>query len=123
MDEGIPILDGRKLARLTRKELAKIFAGNIAMPMLDEKLACLNDAGRVLEQRYGGFFHNFIASCPPRLYDGGRGLIDRLIAEFPRFNDVGTFQGHEIRFFKLAQLAYWALYAGLKRTGGTTSDP
>ena len=122
MDQGIPILDGRHLARLTREELAKIFAGNIEMPMLDEKVVCLRDAGQVLEQRYGGFFHNFIASCSPRLYDGGRGLVDRLVSEFPRFNDVSPYRGHEIKLYKLAQLGYWALYAGLKRAGGFRID-
>ena len=122
MDQGIKVLDGRHLARLTRDELARIFTGNIEMPMLDEKLACLRDAGKVLEQRYGGFFHNFIASCSARLYDGGRGLVDRLVAEFPRFNDVSPYRGHEVKLYKLAQLGYWALYAGLKRAGGFRID-
>jgi len=122
MDQGIKVLDGRHLARLTRDELARIFTGNIEMPMLDEKLACLRDAGKVLEQRYGGFFHNFIASCSARLYDGGRGLVDRLVAEFPRFNDVSPYRGQEVKLYKLAQLGYWALYAGLKRAGGFRID-
>jgi len=117
MDQGLKVLDGRTLARLTRDDLARIFAGNIEIPMLDEKLACLREAGQVLEQRYSGFFHNFIASCSPRLYDGGRGLVDRLVSEFPRFNDVSPYQGHEVKIYKLAQLGYWALYAGLKRAG------
>src|ERR1700745_896087 len=38
MHNGVPILDGRFLAKVTRPELEKIFAGNIEMPMLDEKL-------------------------------------------------------------------------------------
>ena len=122
MDRGIPILDGRHLARLTREELARIFTGNMEIPMLDEKLACLREAGQVLERRYGGFFHNFIASCSPRLYDGGRGLVDRLVSEFPRFNDTSPYRGHEVKLYKLAQLGYWALYAGLKRAGGFRID-
>ena len=122
MDQGIKILDGRHLARLTREELAGIFTGNMEIPMLDEKLACLRDAGKVLEQRYGGFFHNFVALCSPKLFDGGKGLVDRLVAEFPRFNDVRPYRGHEIKLYKLAQLGYWALYAGLKRAGGFRID-
>ena len=27
----------------------------------------------------------------PRLYDGGEGLLDRLVADFPRFRDVSAF--------------------------------
>jgi putative queuosine salvage protein len=118
MEQGVPVLDGRYLARVTRAELARVFDGNIEMPMLDEKLAVLNEVGRVLEERYQGFFHNFVATCSPKLYDGGRGLVDRLVTEFPRFKDVSSFRGKEVKFYKLAQLAYWGLYAGLRRHGG-----
>lgn len=122
LDQKIPVLDGRYLARLTRAELARIFEGNIELPMLDEKLKVLNDVGKVLVQRYDGFFHNFVKSCSPKLYDGGKGLVDRLVAEFPRFNDVSLYDGHEVKFFKLAQLGYWGLYAGMKRAGGFPID-
>src|ERR1700690_1438075 len=69
MDAGIPILDGKYLATLTRPEMQKIFAGNFEMPMLDEKLQNFRDVGKVLAEHYGGYFHNFIRSCPPKLYD------------------------------------------------------
>ena len=55
--------------------------------MLDEKLEVLREVGEVLAKRYDGYFHNFLATCSPRLFDGGRGLVDRLIVEFPRFDD------------------------------------
>jgi putative queuosine salvage protein len=122
MDQGIRVLDGRFLARVTRAQLAKIFEGNIEMPMLDEKLKVLNDVGKVLEQRYDGLFHNFVATCSPKLYDGGKGLVDRLVTEFPRFNDVSPYKGKEIKLYKLAQLTYWGLYSGLKRHGGFRID-
>jgi len=122
MAEGIPILDGRYLARVTRPELAKVFSGNIEMPMLDEKLKVLNDVGKVLAQRYDGLFHNFVETCSPKLFDGGKGLVDRLISEFPRFNDVSPYRGHEIQFHKLAQLTYWGLYSGFRRHGGFRID-
>lgn len=122
MDQGIRVLDGRYLARVTRPELAKIFEGNIEMPMLDEKLQVLNAVGKVLTDRYRGFFHNFVKTCSPRLFDGGKGLVDRLVAEFPRFNDVSPYEGKEIKLYKLAQLTYWGLYSGLKRHGGFRID-
>ena len=90
--------------------------------MLDEKLQVLNAVGLALTERYGGFFHNFVATCSPRLFDGGKGLVDRLVAEFPRFNDVSPYRGREIRFFKLAQLAYWGLYSGFRGHGGFRID-
>ena len=117
MDSGTPILDGRYLAKITRPELGRIFAGNIEMPMLDEKLAVLHQVGAVLAEKYDGRFHNFVRSCTPRLYDNGNGILERLVREFPRFNDVSQFEGHEIKFYKLAQLGVWMLYSTLHKSG------
>jgi hypothetical protein len=117
MDAGVPILDGKYLASVSRAELNKIFTGNIEIPMLDEKLAVLHQVGKVLAEKYDGHFHNFVRSCSPRLYDNGHGLVDRLVVEFPRFDDVSMLDGHEIKFYKLAQLGVWMLYATLHRSG------
>jgi hypothetical protein len=117
LDNGVPFLDGDYLARITRAELNKVFEGNIEMPMLDEKLEVLHQAGKVLAEKYGGRFHKFVNTCSPRLYDNGNGLIDRLVKEFPRFNDVSMLDGHEIKFYKLVQLGLWMLYSTLNRVG------
>ena len=123
MEEGIPILDGRYLAKISRDELNKIFAGNIEMPMLDEKLAVLHEVGGVLAAKYDGRFSNFVHSCSPKLYDNGNGLVDRLVKEFPRFNDVSMYDGHEIKFYKLAQLGLWMLYRQIRKGGFRLEDP
>jgi hypothetical protein len=117
LDKGIPFLDGNYLARITRAELNEVFKGNIEMPMLDEKLEVLQQAGKVLAEKYGGRFHRFVHSCSTKLYDKGNGLIDRLVTEFPRFNDASLLDGHEINFYKLVQLGIWMLYATLNRKG------
>jgi Potential Queuosine, Q, salvage protein family len=117
MDEGVPILDGKFLSKITRDELNRIFTGNILMPMLDEKLAVLHDVGKVLVEKYDGRFHNFVHACSPRLYDNGNGLIERMVKKFPRFNDVSLYDGHEIKIYKLAQLGVWMLYSTLHKSG------
>ncbi|HTC41346.1 MAG TPA: queuosine salvage family protein [Candidatus Acidoferrales bacterium] len=117
VDNGVPFLDGGYLAKITRADLNKVFEGNIEMPMLDEKLEVLHQVGSVLAEKYDGRFHNFVKSCSPKLYDNGNGLIDRLVKEFPRFNDVSMLDGHEIKFYKLAQLGVWMLYATLHEQG------
>ena len=103
---GHAVLDGQ-FERVTRAEMARIFAGNIEIPMLDEKTEVWQQAGAALVEKYGGYFHNFARSCPPKLYDSGRGIIERLAKEFRRFNDVSRFDGHEVIFFKLPQLGIW----------------
>jgi hypothetical protein len=117
MDQGVPILDGNYLSTVRREQLDKIFQGNIQLPMLEEKLAVLHQVGQVLREKYAGRFHNFVRSCSPRLYDNGDGLLDRMVEEFPRFNDVSVLDGHEIKFYKLAQLGLWMLYATFDRSG------
>jgi Potential Queuosine, Q, salvage protein family len=117
MDNGVPVLEGKFLARVTKDELAKIFAGNIEMPMLEEKMAVFHQVGDVLNAKYGGRFLNFVRSCSSRLYDNGNGLVDRLVKEFPRYNDVSQFDGHEVKFYKLSQLGCWGMYSGLASTG------
>jgi Potential Queuosine, Q, salvage protein family len=111
--EGVPFLDGNYLADIPRAELQRIFAGNIELPMLDEKLEVLHQVGAVLAAKYEGKFHKFIESCSPRLYDNGNGLIERMVSEFPRFDDVSVLDGHTIQFYKLVQLGVWMLYATL----------
>jgi hypothetical protein len=116
MDNGIPILDGKWMASVTRAELNSIFSGNTEMPMLDEKLEVLHQVGPVLVEKYNGRFSNFIHACSPKLYDNGNGMVDRLVTEFPRFNDVSQYDGHEIKFYKLPQLGVWMLYANLHKS-------
>ena len=117
MDNGIPILDGKFLSTITRQDMNKIFAGNMELPMVEEKIAVFREAGKVLTAKYGGRYHNFIQSCSPKLYDNGKGLVEKLAAEFPRYNDVSTYDGHEIKFYKLTQLGFWQIYSGLHGTG------
>lgn len=107
---GVPILDGAWMANLTRAELADIFAGNIEMPMLDERVAVLNEIGAVLVDRFGGRFANWVRSCERAVYADGNGLLDRMQVDFPRFRDVSSYHGHEVQFFKLGQLALWGLH-------------
>src|SRR5580765_6535609 len=56
MDNGIPILDGKFLAQVTRPELERIFAANIELPMLDEKMEIWHQVGAVLAEKYHGRF-------------------------------------------------------------------
>src|ERR1700722_11984775 len=118
MDAGIPFLDGNYLSKITKMDLAGLFRGNIEMPMLDERVAILHQVGAVLASKYDGRFSNFVKSASPRCYDNGKGLVDKLVAEFPRFNDVSKYDGAEIKIYKLAQLGVWMLYSSLHASGG-----
>jgi len=116
LDKGIPILDGSFLAKVRRSEMEEVFAGNIELPMLDEKMEILHQVGAVLTRRYDGQFRNFVKSCSARIYDNGNGLVERLVSEFPRFRDVSLYDGTTVKFYKLPQLAIWFLYTSLRKS-------
>lgn len=119
-----PILTGQWAAAVQRRDLEVLFTGNIEMPMLDERVAALNSVGTTLAERYGGRWHNWVRSCAPALYANGDGLLERLVTEFPRFNDVSSWNGHEVQIQKLSQLGLWGLHRGLAPFGRRVlSDP
>jgi len=110
---GHDISDGEVMAGLSLTDLENIFVGNIEMPMLEERVEILNNVGKKLVDSYEGSWIKFINSCSPNLYHNGEGLVEKLVTEFPRFNDVTNFEGNEVKFYKLAQLGYWGIYASL----------
>ncbi|MDH3498485.1 MAG: queuosine salvage family protein [Acidimicrobiia bacterium] len=114
---GLPILSGEWMATASRRDVASLFRGSIELPMLDERVIILNDVGRVLVEKFGGSFHRFVRGCAPAMYAGGEGLLERLVDEFPRFNDVSVLGGLHVQIYKLAQLVLWLLHIGLSRSG------
>ena len=95
---GYDISDGEVMAGISLKDLENIFVGNIEMPLLKERVEILNEVGSKLLDSYDGSWVKFITSCPPNLYHNGEGLVEKLVTEFPRFNDVVNFEGNEVKF-------------------------
>jgi hypothetical protein len=108
---GLPITSGAWQARVVRTDLEELFRGNIEMPMLDERVKILNEIGRTLEARYDGRWANWARGCERALYADGNGLLERLVADFPRFRDESVYDGETVRIAKLAQLSLWSLHA------------
>lgn len=114
---GQPIFDGQWLAGVTRADLTRLFDGSIEMPMLDERVVILNQVGRTLVERFDGRFHVWARTCERAVAAGGNGLLERLVADFPRFEDSSDYGGRRVSFYKLAQLCVWMLHAVYIRLG------
>lgn len=117
IEQGIPFLRGEYLRSVTRRDLEHVFRGNIEMPLLDERVEILRSAGATLVQKYGGRFCNFVRAGKLRSFDRGRGLVERLVREFPRFHDESRYGKHAVKIYKLPQLGVWMLYACLRNSG------
>ena len=117
MDDGFPILDGKFLAQVTRPDLARIFAGNIEMPMLDEKMEVWHQVGARPREELRRPLPQFRAQLPATPLRQRKRPGRSLVKEFPRFNDVSQYDGHTIKFYKLPQLGLWITYCALHKSG------
>jgi len=113
--EGIPLTQGRFMRDMNLEEFKRLFTGNIEMPMANEKVKILNNVGDILVTKYGGDWINFIDDGPKKLYDNGKGLIERLVRDFKRFDDHSIFENEKVYFLKLAQLAFWGIHRELSK--------
>jgi hypothetical protein len=93
-------LSADELADLTHSHLHQVLKGNVQIPLTSERLHCLHEAGKVLEQRFDGSFHNVLAQA----HNDALVLADLIITNFPGFNDITNHQGKPVGFYKRAQL-------------------
>lgn len=111
MEEGIPIHQSRTLATLDPQTLAYIFRGRGRIPLFEERLASLRQAGQVLLHRFQGSFIHVLNEA-----DGSAVELVKLTAnEFPSFNDTAIYRGKKVYFFKRAQLLIhdlWCTHSG-----------
>ena len=114
-EEGVPILDGLYLANVDKEELQEIFQGNFEIPMIDERLKIFKEIGSVLNQKYKGYFHNLVKQSD-LLFDNGNGLVERLVRDFPSFDDSWKWKKQKAVFNKRAQLAFAMLYGRFQKT-------
>ncbi|KAJ2892270.1 Queuosine salvage protein [Zalerion maritima] len=118
LEEGIPITTSdfwQSEEECTLGVLKHVFRSCTAeeMPLLEERLACLREAGQVLYECY---------SCSPlKLIESANNsaaqLVNTLAADFDCFNDVHDFPGRRkpVRILKRAQILVadlWACFNG-----------
>jgi hypothetical protein len=111
MEERIPIHQAKTLAALDRKTLASIFRGNGEIPLLAERLENLRQAGQVLLDRFQGSFIHVLEEAKGSALE----LVFLLTGEFSSFNDIATYHGKTVYFFKRSQLLthdLWCTFSG-----------
>ncbi len=111
MEESIPIHQAKTLAKLDRKTLARIFRGRGEIPLLDERLGNLRQTGQILLDRFQGSFIHVLEEAKGSAVE----LVFLVSGEFPSFNDVATYGGKIVYFFKRSQLLahdLWCTFSG-----------
>lgn len=113
VDELIPITSAQFCCDLTEDEARKLFRSDSgsSIPMLQERVAVMNEIGRVLLEKYDGSFSNCVLSA-----NGSAQTLLRLIVnDFPCYRDECDFNGQRVSFYKRAQILVadlWACFEG-----------
>lgn len=116
LDEGIPITSSdfwQNESECTEDLLRHVFrsATDEEMPLIPERLACLQEAGKVLYDKFECSFANCIAQAN----GSAAALVNLVVDHFQCFRDEVQFEGQTIRFYKRAQILVadlWACFDG-----------
>jgi hypothetical protein len=118
IEAGVPLDDPAYLATISASDLGELLRpsvpGGARIPLFSNRLANLQELGRGL-----------LAIGKPEpaaaLVTEARGsaiaLVERVVSLFPSFNDVATYRGQEVRFYKRAQILISDLAGAFEGTG------
>ncbi|XP_072051290.1 queuosine 5'-phosphate N-glycosylase/hydrolase-like isoform X3 [Amphiura filiformis] len=113
LDEGIPITSPSYYASMTLEQLQYVFRSytSTPIPLLEQRLKHLHEAGKVLQEKFRGSFVNCIIQC-----NGSASELLKLITEnFSSYRDTATYQNQTVSFYKRAQILIadiWACFEG-----------
>jgi len=98
---GFPITDPHFLADVNAEDLAKIFSGEGRIPMFEQRLGNLREAGSIILSELGSDLMS--------LFDSASGssavrLVTTIVSHFPSFRDEAFYGGQRVYLWKRAQL-------------------
>ena len=102
IEEKILVLDSNYLENIDIKKTQHLFRGinDIEIPLIEKRMDCLREAGKILNQKYSGKFINLVEAAR---YDAIE-LVKLLVNSFPLFRDKSSWKGKEVAFLKRAQI-------------------
>jgi hypothetical protein len=107
------LADAGFLERLTRRDLETILGGRGSLQLLEERVAALNELGRILNTVYNGKATRLAEAA-----NGSATALARLAAKhLSSFNDVAVYENETVYFYKRAQILAADLYGALKGAG------
>ncbi|KZF19416.1 hypothetical protein L228DRAFT_43135 [Xylona heveae TC161] len=124
LDEGIPITSPtfwRNEGECSIKVLRHVFrsATEEDIPLFDERVACLREAGQVLCEHFDSRF----STCITQAQQSAAGLVNLLATNFSCFRDAFRFEGKRVHIYKRAQILVADLWACFNGTSyGTFND-
>ncbi len=125
-NNGAKIFDAAFMEKATVNDLRPYFMGfdieesPMEIPWLEDRVRVLNEVGDILLKKWQGSFYNVLLQSEARAFNEGKGFVELLVRDFPRFRDEYIYRDKKIGIYKLPQLAVIALQSALSSSSGFT---
>lgn len=119
MESGIPISRADYMAELSLSELRQILGGRGELQLLNRRVQNLNELGKVLLEEFNGQASELVESAG----ESAIALVRSLYRRLSSFRDVAKYRGHQVPFYKRAQILAADLYGAFQgKKWGRFSD-
>lgn len=116
LTEGLNIIDPQIYSKITEDQIKHIMRsddGETMIPLVKERVTCLQEVGKKLTEKYSGTFTNVVKSAEKSAVK----LLDLIVSEFPCFRDDAVFKGTKVTIYKRAQILVGDVWACFKGAG------
>jgi hypothetical protein len=111
--KGFRITDPEYLAELKRADLSQIFSGQGEIPLLEDRLVNLREAGRIILSHWQGDILHLLEETRGSAVE----TVRQVVASFPSFQDEVHYAGRKVFFWKRAQLLVADIHAAFGGKG------
>uniref|UniRef100_A0A1A9WR83 Queuosine 5'-phosphate N-glycosylase/hydrolase n=1 Tax=Glossina brevipalpis TaxID=37001 RepID=A0A1A9WR83_9MUSC len=114
LKEGSDITNPKFYSTLSFDALQHIFRsddGSTQIPLLEQRLNCLQEVGKILLDKWQGKFENVLKSAQGSALK----LLQLLVEQFPCFRDEAIYTGTRVGIYKRAQVLIgdlWSCFGG-----------
>ena len=113
LNVGIPITSAEFMSNITLEQLETIFRSDTGgkIPLLKERLDAINNAGKVLLEKFSGSFK----TCIMKAEKDVNKLLDIIVDNFESYRDICTYNNKTVSFLKRAQILIadiWTCFNG-----------
>lgn len=105
------ILNPNFYSKITKEQLSNVLRSDteITIPLLEERVKCLHEAGKTLLEKFNGTF----TTCVTNAGNSAQKLLQIVTENFPCYRDEANYKGNHVSFYKRAQILVgdlWSCY-------------
>ena len=89
----------KQLENITLEEFKNILKGNIDIPLIEERYRIVTEIAKVVNEKMNSDFYGYINAM-----NSDQEIFSTILEHFSSFEDIRTYKGKTIYFYKLAQL-------------------